>query len=404
MVVSREQKRSSVKAKPGRPAKRNLIRKKPSALDKMTINQIVSHEKEKAKCKKVKRATLDDLYENDEVKHAVIERAKEIQDNLSSKFPSFIKCMLPSHVSGGFWLGLAKEFCSKHLPEKNKMLVLEDEEGGEYKTNYLVDKVGLNGGWKGFSIAHNLLMGDVCVFHLVKPTKFKVYIVRKKASEEADVAFSLLKLEASIQEMDHGKSSLSLIREGAKICEKTTDKSGENYEAEETIISEDTAPKQKEMDLENDDPTHSSSHSSEELRSEVIDGIKLCDSVVDFAEVRSFRNFIIAVNGLIINSELSEYYQRKYYDLCRSQNSYLHDHLVKGLNCKLVCGIISETVNIAEAIRAAEVTTPVHSLETWNSTLKPFQGLGMKVGFLSARLEQLISLSLKFREAANAPW
>ncbi|OMO52217.1 hypothetical protein COLO4_37356 [Corchorus olitorius] len=155
-----------------------------------------------------------------------------------------------------------------------------------------------------------------------------------------------------------------------------------------------------------------SENDSEEVGSEVMDGIRLCDSVVDFEEVRSFDNFIILANGLIINSELSEYYQKKYYDLCCTQNSYLHDHLLEGFNCELVCGIISETINIAEAIRAAEVTTPLHSFETWNSTLKCFQGLGMKVGFLSARLAQLINLSLKpnryrdvlFREAADAPW
>ncbi|OMO69550.1 hypothetical protein CCACVL1_19433 [Corchorus capsularis] len=422
-------------AKRGRPPKCNLIRKKPSALDKMTLNQIVSHSKEKAKCKKLKRATVDELYENDDVKHAVMERAKEIQANLSSTFPSFIKCMLPSHVAGGFWLGLAKEFCFKHLPEEDKMLVLEDEEGKKYETKYLVDKVGLSGGWRGFSIAHNLVEGDVCVFHLVKPTKFKVYIVRKKGSEEVDVALGLLKLEASIQEMDCGKSSLSLVAisflcqlynfiknlvqnppyYGFSMFAETIDKSLENMVCIETTAKSLEEVHPLEIFPENDeknDPTHSGSnlepiacHSendSEELGSEVLDGIRLCDSIIDFKDVTSFEDFNIIVNGLIINSELSKHLQVKYYDLCCSQKSYLHDHLLEGLNCRLVCGIISETINIADAIRAAKLTTPQRNFETWNSTLKSFQGLGMNVGFLSARLEQLMNLSLKSKRYQEA--
>lgn len=31
-------------------------------------------------------------------------RAAEVQANLPPHFPSFVKYMLPSHVSGGFWL------------------------------------------------------------------------------------------------------------------------------------------------------------------------------------------------------------------------------------------------------------------------------------------------------------
>jgi hypothetical protein len=37
--------------------------------------------------------------------------------------------------------------------------------------------VGLSAGWRrGFSIAHKLLVGDIVIFHLVKPSKFKVVI------------------------------------------------------------------------------------------------------------------------------------------------------------------------------------------------------------------------------------
>lgn len=55
-------------------------------------------------------------------------------------------------------------------------MVLEDESGKEYETKYLAEKVGLSGGWRGFSIAHELVERDVLVFHLVGPSKFKVIV------------------------------------------------------------------------------------------------------------------------------------------------------------------------------------------------------------------------------------
>lgn len=60
------------------------------------------------------------------------------------------------------------------LPKYDTTMVLVDECGTEYKAKYLAEKTGLSGGWRGFSIAHNLLEGDVLVFGLVQPTKFMV--------------------------------------------------------------------------------------------------------------------------------------------------------------------------------------------------------------------------------------
>lgn len=49
-----------------------------------------------------------------------------------------------------------------------------DEQGDEFQTKYLAGKTGLSGGWRGFSIEHELVDGDALVFHLVCPTTFKV--------------------------------------------------------------------------------------------------------------------------------------------------------------------------------------------------------------------------------------
>lgn len=66
-------------------------------------------------------------------------------------------------------------FCKKHLPDKDITITLEDESGKEYQLKYIAYKTGLSAGWRQFSAMHKLLEGDVLVFQLVEPTKFKVY-------------------------------------------------------------------------------------------------------------------------------------------------------------------------------------------------------------------------------------
>ncbi|KAK1381327.1 hypothetical protein POM88_028071 [Heracleum sosnowskyi] len=99
----------------------------------------------------------------------------EIQANLASEFPSFLKNMLWSHVAGGFWLGLPKNFTSMHLPKQNETVILVDENEIEHETKYLAEKNGLSAGWRGFSIAHKLQEKDVLVFHLIQQCKFKIF-------------------------------------------------------------------------------------------------------------------------------------------------------------------------------------------------------------------------------------
>jgi len=60
------------------------------------------------------------------------------------------------------------------LPKHDANIVLVDEDGDEFSTKYLIGKSGLSGGWRGFSIAHNLVENDVLVFQLIETCKFKV--------------------------------------------------------------------------------------------------------------------------------------------------------------------------------------------------------------------------------------
>ncbi|XP_059449635.1 B3 domain-containing protein At3g19184-like isoform X2 [Corylus avellana] len=124
------------------------------------------------------RDLLNRFYASDEARQDAIERAEQVESGLGSDFPTFLKPMLHSHVTRGFWLGLPVQFCKAHLPSKDEMITLVDEDGNESPTKYLFHKTGLSGGWKGFATCHDLVDGDALVFQLIKPTKFKVYIIR----------------------------------------------------------------------------------------------------------------------------------------------------------------------------------------------------------------------------------
>ncbi|XP_021738464.1 B3 domain-containing protein At3g19184-like [Chenopodium quinoa] len=133
-----------------------------------------------------RRDILNRVYASDKDRVYAIERAEELEQQLGSAFPAFIKPMLQSHVTGGFWLSFPIPFCKVHLPDEDEMVTLVDEDGDEWKAKYLARKNGLSGGWRGFSIDHELVDGDALVFQLIEPTTFKVYIIRVNSTEEED--------------------------------------------------------------------------------------------------------------------------------------------------------------------------------------------------------------------------
>ncbi|KVI10763.1 B3 DNA binding domain-containing protein [Cynara cardunculus var. scolymus] len=304
-----------------------------------------------------------------QAKSAAIERATEVQASLPSELPSFVKPMLPSHVTGGFWLGFPKKFCDVHLPKHDEMVVLVDEDQQEFNTKYLVDKTGLSGGWRGFSIAHKLLEGDALVFQLIEHWKFKVYIVRVNGLNEIDGALGRIKKDSRnpqrAEDMDIDLHQNDIQERGLV----TYDQSGDD---------------------------------GEYIDSEVSEGLRFSQSVLEFKDIKGIDDFSIVMDGLIIDSEIPKHFQIKYYDLCCSQKTYLHENLLKGLNVQLAVGIILETVTIADAIKACKVTTTRDNFETWDKTLKAFEEVGMRVGFLQDRISKLIGLLFESEEILEA--
>ncbi|XP_058191417.1 B3 domain-containing protein Os01g0234100-like isoform X1 [Rhododendron vialii] len=336
-----------------------LFRKKPIDFPP----KIVSDNPSKSESSKRGRDIVDNSFDNfDDQTRVMAIAAAEIQASLAPEFPSFWKLMKPSHVTKGFWLGLPSEFCQLYLPRCDAAAVLEDESGYEYNTNYRKEKA-LSGGWRGFSIAKKLVDGDAVVFHLVSqhnPIKFKVYILRAKDFEVAD--------------------ALSLPNSGSRAKETGfgayAEKNNETCEKEE----------KKRPRLELDDESHSdwsNIHSSD-----TTEGSKF------FRSVPSIEDFNIVVNGITIDS-LATHVRTKYYDLCCNQKSIIHQGL---LYSNMAAEIISETVNIVDAIRASLISTSPTDFALWDKTLEAFGLLGMNVRFLRDRLSRLMIVSSESTE------
>ncbi|CAA0807545.1 B3 domain-containing protein [Striga hermonthica] len=171
--------------------------RKPRSV-KSKDKQVCTKNSKKSRSVSRKRTRQTDLYDDIESKFSVMERADRVLARLESELelPFFLKCMLPSNVSHGFWLHLPKKFCSLHLPNHDTSIILVDEWGNEYKTSYLLERHGLSAGWRGFSIAHRLLKGDILIFHLTAPCRLQVHIVRVHGSDVVSAALCLMELDA----------------------------------------------------------------------------------------------------------------------------------------------------------------------------------------------------------------
>uniref|UniRef100_A0A7N2R6U1 TF-B3 domain-containing protein n=2 Tax=Quercus lobata TaxID=97700 RepID=A0A7N2R6U1_QUELO len=378
-----------------KPIEKKSKNKKENAVSKFNNSDVLSvnHVEMIASCR-IGKHTFDGR--GGALSSALI-RAEEVQSNLQHEYPSFVKSLVRSHVASCFWMGLPGKFCKAHLPDKDTAITLEDEGGKQYVLKYIAYKTGLSAGWRQFSAAHNLLEGDVLVFQLVEPTKFKVYIIRPNDFTEVDGALGLLTLDAQTKQNDADKYNAEI----GTIASSNTDKKRPT-----TLPNYVVKRKKKRSGLQRSIPylrqlAEQSENDSEEVGSEVLEGSKLSGPPVQFKDIKSFVRFNILVDGMPIDSELSEDIRRKYFKLCNSQNAFLHDSLVKGINYNLIVGIILETVNIADAIKASKLTTTREEFSSWDQTLKAFEQLGMNVRFLRSRLRRIISLAYESEGAKS---
>lgn len=70
--------------------------------------------------------------------------------------------------------GLPGPFCKIHLPGNDIEVIIEDENGEEFPIKYIANKTGLSAGWRKFVAGNKLVEGDVLIFQLIGPCRFKV--------------------------------------------------------------------------------------------------------------------------------------------------------------------------------------------------------------------------------------
>lgn len=133
-------------------------------------------------------------------------------------------------------------------------------------------------------------------------------------------------------------------------------------------------------------------------------GIGISDSEIDFDDVTSFSDVNVILDCLTTDCEFHDHLRRTYYELCCSQKSLLHKHLLIQLNPALVAGVIIETVSIADGIRACKAKAASREdFLVWKKTLESFELLGMNVAFLLNRVNSLLGVASRSRES-YAEW
>ncbi|XP_076942287.1 B3 domain-containing protein Os01g0234100-like [Bidens hawaiensis] len=329
---------------------------------------------QKIKAPKPKRTVIRDETCDAQSKKAAYNRAVEVSASLPIEFPGFVKSLCASHVTSCFCFGVPKEFRDEFMPKQDETMFLVDEDDQEFKIKFLSKKGDFGSGWQRFVIDHKLRQGDALVFRLIEQWKVKVtvYIVRRENNPHIDGALEIVNVVPNEMNADLHQPESSL-----RTLDRTNETNQENAEDQSLVVYD-----QPGGDHEADAP----------------EGLRFAQSVLEFQEVKSIDDFSIVVDGLLLDSLIPENFIIKYYDLCKSQNAYLHENLLKGLNTKATAGIIHETVTIADAIRACKPDTAHDDLDTWDKTLESWEKLGMKVGFLRARISKIVGILFKPNE------
>ncbi|CAM6097097.1 unnamed protein product [Calypogeia fissa] len=107
---------------------------------------------------------------------AVMEAVEEAMEKITN--PAFVRAVLYSYGAGAYHGYIPLEFRRNHMPEEDEWFTLEDEDELEWSILFNPEFGDLRKGWKEFSLHHSLMAGDVCLFELVSPSRFKVHIFR----------------------------------------------------------------------------------------------------------------------------------------------------------------------------------------------------------------------------------
>ncbi|XP_028791023.1 B3 domain-containing protein Os01g0234100-like [Neltuma alba] len=230
-------------------------------------------------------------------------------------------------------------------------------------------------------------------YHQIWWNAVEVYIVRANGLGELDGAVSLPNLDDYTKQKakDNANKDAQLSNSPKRKQEKSDSPPPVVQKKNKTSVSR-ISPKVRQC-------AEQCEYESDEAGSE---GLESLGTELKFKDVKSFENFSIIIDGIPIDSELPQEFRNKYYKLCHSQQAFLHENLIKGINYNLIVGIISEVVNIADALRSSSLHIPPAEFAKWDKELLAFEYLGMNVEFLRHRLCRLVNLAYEAQDTSEA--
>ncbi|XP_071676399.1 B3 domain-containing protein Os06g0194400-like isoform X1 [Lolium perenne] len=127
------------------------------------------------------------VYATDEERAYAFTKAEQLNGQLGSDHPTFIKPMSHGSAKKSRHLNIPGHF-RQYLPVHDEMMVLVDEANDEFDVLYRIShthRMCLNG-WRTYSAYHELADGDCLVFQQIERRKFKVYIARASSYNKND--------------------------------------------------------------------------------------------------------------------------------------------------------------------------------------------------------------------------
>ncbi|KAJ3698243.1 hypothetical protein LUZ61_001948 [Rhynchospora tenuis] len=100
----------------------------------------------------------------------------------ATQHPQFMKIVQPFNIGLGYFT-IPRAFCLENGLVSKRNITLEDSDGKKWQVRFLirVDKAKLQKGWSKFSNAHDLKVGQTCIFTLVGENTFRVIIDKEQA-------------------------------------------------------------------------------------------------------------------------------------------------------------------------------------------------------------------------------
>nr|XP_010323712.1 B3 domain-containing transcription factor VRN1-like isoform X2 [Solanum lycopersicum] len=106
--------------------------------------------------------------------------------------PYFLQILEKYNVERNYILNIPVEFVRKYMPKTSELIELQDTDGNKWKVRCIRRKlrVLLSKGWLNFVTDNSLLVGDVCVFELLKNFQavaliLKVHMFRNRVEENS---------------------------------------------------------------------------------------------------------------------------------------------------------------------------------------------------------------------------